>query len=192
MYRLDLMRIIMSLDYNIYLSSIEGFDKFDCERYYAELGLKVELNVGDSVTDCTGFLPIKLLPDFLGDSEFTSPLVTGFEVFFDEYTPKPARKKSMFEKFFGIKPDIPAYSDKLSRCTCVMNLYCSELLETLVILPFAAYLCKNFDVVFEDPQSERFYLSEEEIIADFNWILAEVKHEYDEGLLEYHKFEGWQ
>lgn len=181
----------MSLDYNIYLSHIENFNRHDCEKYFAELGLNVEMCPDYSLTEDTGFFPIKLSSNFLNDSNLMMPLVSGFELFCSDYTP-PLRKKSIFEKLFQKKQDIDEGLPKeLLKCDRVLNLYCFETLEVLTVFAFAAYVVKTCDGVFENAQIERFYTTEEEVKAVFYGAFREILDENDKDQLIFHEFVSW-
>ena len=186
----------MSMDYYVYLKSLDTFSTEECKRFFLNYDMKADIHPDFDINTQSGFLPFKLelvSPEApMKDKEF----LTGFEFYLDdEYDYKADLKELQPKGLKGLfKKQKYLYSAEIdpliSDCKYFIDLNCGyEAFEASVAFGFAAYLVKNCGGIFYDPQDDRFITGFDE--EYFKENIDSMNEFYQKEECEIHLFEKW-
>ena len=183
----------MSIDYMVYLRIEPAFDAAQFEKYAASLGISLQTDPSFIPGEHEGYLPFRLV---YGENSYKS----GFEYYSEPYEEAEAVvvKQSFFQRIFGKKKPSPQ-ENEFDRAICgakrFITMRCSSLadsFECLLAWTFAAYFCRYFDGILDDPQTGTFYTQVSEIEKEIRLQLEELQKQAQNGELIVHEFDGWE
>ena len=183
----------MSIDYMVYLRREPAFDAAQFEKYAASLGISLQTDPSFTPAEHEGYLPFRLV---YGENSYKS----GFEYYSEPYEePEPVVvKQSFFQRVFGKKQlssQENAFDRAIDGAKLLITLQCSssaDSFECLLAWTFAAYFCRYFDGVLDDPQTSAFYTQVSEIEKEIGLLLAALQKQAQNGELNVHEFDGWE
>jgi len=187
----------MSIDYYAYVKDMSHFSVKQCEEYISNLGIKIKIYPEYDAYSHAGFLPIKLDGDFISEALAGKSFLSGFEISLNqyEYTPVINKPPKLLGKIF--KKDVEQQEKPFDNAVkdsshyFLFNCSAQDSFEILLAYAFAAYLCKDCNAVFDDPQTGQFFDKEKLIIVEVNAIIDELKIMYQNGKLTTHDFVEW-
>jgi len=185
----------VSFDIYVYFKKPKNFSKEQCESYFKDFGISIQIHPDYDIENAFGFLPFCIKADFISDSLKNNDYLSGFELYSEQYfynkelknIQSEGIKKAFFKRKYIANNSI---DNILKKCDnyFTISLGSQDSFEPLLACLFSLYISKYFNGVV-------FYCQSGEYISDFEndikGIITDLKSDFISGNLKTHIFEKW-